>query len=40
MIPNIIMGLALNKIPAAIKEGDGLAVLVLLGIVAICVNSK
>ncbi len=40
MFSNIIMGLALNRIPNAIKQGDGLAVLVLLGIVAACVNSE
>ncbi len=36
MIANIIMGVALNEIPKAMKQGDGLAILLLLGIVAVC----
>ena len=40
MISNIIMGLALNQIPQAIKQGDGLVILALLAVVAICVNSE
>ena len=40
MVNNIVMGLALNRIPEAIKQRDGLTVLMLLAVVAICVDSE
>ena len=40
MFANLVIGWSLQQIPSAIKQKDGLAVLVLLGIVAVCVNAK